>query len=119
MNFESIIDEGINNNKAMQGSFSGPLNKDGSKIKFKTIIMKGEEHLQIEKFIDKKAFHENIAMNGAKEKIIALMNDYKQLFITVGSESYQVFNNKGKIKALGEKLIKKRRRLAMIKRKIT
>lgn len=32
MNFESIIDEGINNNKAMQGSFSGPLNKDGSKL---------------------------------------------------------------------------------------
>lgn len=54
MNFESIIYEAINNNKAMQGSFSGPLNKDGSKIKFKTIIMKGEEHLQIEKFIDKK-----------------------------------------------------------------
>lgn len=117
MNFESIIDEGINNNKAMQGSFSGPLNKDGSKVKFKTIIMKGEEHLQIEKFIDKKAFHENIAMNGAKEKIIALMNDYKQLFITVGSESYQVFNNKGKIKALGAKTDKKAKALSHDKKK--
>ena len=117
MNFESIIDEGINNNKAMQGSFSGSLNKDGSKIKFKTIIMKGEEHLQIEKFIDKKAFHENIAMNKAKEKIIALMNDYKQLFITVGSESYQVFNNKGKIKALSTKTDKKAKALSHDKKK--
>lgn len=96
MNFESIIDEGINNNKAMQGSFSGSLNKDGSKIKFKTIIMKGEEHLQIEKFIDKKAFHDNIAMNKAKEKIIALMNDYKQLFITVVLSLIKFLITKGK-----------------------
>lgn len=69
MNFESIIDEGINNNKAIQGSFSGSLNKDGSKIKFKTIIMKGEEHLQIEKFIDKKAFHENMRWIKQKKKL--------------------------------------------------
>lgn len=32
MNFESIIDEGINNNKAMQGSFSGPLKKTDLKL---------------------------------------------------------------------------------------
>lgn len=56
MNFESIIDEGINNNKAIQGSFSGSLNKDGSKIKFKTIIMKGEEHYKLKNLLIKKLF---------------------------------------------------------------
>lgn len=32
MNFESIIDEGINNNKAMQGSFSGRWIKTDLKL---------------------------------------------------------------------------------------
>lgn len=49
MNFESIIDDAIKNNKALRGSFSGPINKDRSKVKIKTIVMKSEEHLQIEK----------------------------------------------------------------------
>lgn len=48
MNFESIIDDAIKNNKALRGSFSGPIKKDGSKVKIKTIVMKGEAHLQIE-----------------------------------------------------------------------
>lgn len=119
MNFESIIDDAIKNNKALRGSFSGPFKKDGSKVKIKTIVMKGEAHLQIEKFIDKKAFHENIAMGEAKVKLLSLMNEYKQLFITIDSDSYQVFNNKGKIKAISTKTENRRRRLAMIIRKIT
>lgn len=96
MNFESIIDDAIKNNKALRGSFSGPINKDGSKVKIKTIVMKGEAHLQIEKFIEKKAFHENIAMGEAKAKLLALMNEYKQLFITIDSESYQVLTIKAR-----------------------
>lgn len=112
MNFESIIDDAIKNNKALRGSFSGPINKDGSKVKIKTIVMKGEAHLQIEKFIEKKAFHENIAMGEAKAKLLALMNEYKQLFITIDSESYQVFNNKGKIKAISAKTEKKAKALS-------
>lgn len=107
MNFESIIDDAIKNNKALRGSFSGPINKDGSKVKIKTIVMKGEAHLQIEKFIDKKAFHENIAMDEVKARLVALMNEYKQLFITIDSESYQVFNNKGRIKTISAKTDKK------------
>lgn len=112
MNFESIIDDAINNNKALRGSFSGPINKDGSKVKIKTIVMKSEAHLQIEKFIDKKAFHENIAMGEAKAKLLALMNEYKQLFITIDADSYQVFNNKGKIKAISTKTEKKAKALS-------
>ena len=119
MNFESIIDDAIKNNKALRGSFSGPIKKDGSKVKIKTIVMKGEAHLQIEKFIEKKAFHENIAMGEVKAKLLALMNEYKQLFITIDSDSYQVFNNKGKIKAISTKTENRRRRLAMTIRKIT
>ena len=107
MNFESIIDDAINNNKALRGSFSSPINKDGSKVKFKTIVMKGEAHLQLETFKDKKAFHENISMGEAKARVVALMNEYKQLFITIDSDSYQVFNNKGKIKAISAKTEKK------------
>lgn len=114
MNFESIIDDAIKNNKALRGSFSGPINKDGSKVKIKTIVMKGEAHLQIEKFIDKKAFHENIAMGEAKAKLVALMNEYKQLFITIDDDSYQVFNNKGKIKAISTKTEKKAKALDKI-----
>lgn len=112
MNFESIINDAIKNNKALRGSFSGPINKDGSKVRIKTIVMKGEAHLQIEKFIDKKAFHENIAMGEAKAKLLALMNEYKQLFITFDSESYQVFNNKGKIKAISTKTEKSAKALS-------
>lgn len=112
MNFESIIDDAIKNNKALRGSFSGPIKKDGSKVKIKTIVMKGEAHLQIEKFIDKKAFHENIAMGEAKAKLVALMNEYKQLFITIDSDSYQVFNNKGKIKAISTKTEKSAKALS-------
>lgn len=112
MNFESIIDDAIKNNKALCGSFSGPINKDGSKVKIKTIVMKGEAHLQIEKFIDKKAFHENIAMDEAKAKLVALMSEYKQLFITIDDDSYQVFNNKGKIKAISTKTEKSAKALS-------
>ena len=112
MNFESIIDDAIKNSKALRGSFSGPINKDRSKVKIKTIVMKGEAHLQIEKFIDKKAFHENIAMGEAKAKLLALMNEYKQLFITIDDDSYQVFNNKGKIKAISAKTEKSAKALS-------
>lgn len=112
MNFESIIDDAIKNNKALRGSFSGPINKDGSKVKIKTIVMKSEAHLQIEKLIDKKAFHENIAMGEAKAKLLALMNEYKQLFITIDDDSYQVFNNKGKIKAISTKTEKSAKALS-------
>ena len=117
MNFESIIDDAIKNNKALRGSFSGPINKDGSKVKIKTIVMKSEAHLQIVKFIDKKAFHENIAMGEAKVKLVALMNEYKQLFITIDDDSYQVFNNKGKIKAIRTKTEKSAKALSHDKKK--
>lgn len=103
MNFDTIIDEALKNKEAMQGSFSGPIKRHASKLRFKTIMMKGEAHLQLESFEGKKAFHENIAMSEAKARLSALMNEYKQLFITFGSESYQVFNNKGKFKLLKAK----------------
>lgn len=103
MNFDCLIDTALKNKEAMQGSFSGPINKNASKLRFKTIMMKGEAHLQLESFEGKKAFHENIAMDEAKSRLGALMNEYKQLFITLGSESYQVFNNKGKFKLLKAK----------------
>lgn len=35
MNLENLIDEAIIGKEAMQGSFSGPINKDASKLKFK------------------------------------------------------------------------------------
>lgn len=107
MNFETIINEAIDAKKAMHGSFSGPINKDGSKLRFKTIEMKGEVHLQLELFKDKKAFHENLSYADAKEKLLGLMHDYKQLFITIGMDSYQAFNNKGKIKLIKAKTDKK------------
>ena len=46
-------------------------------------------------------------MGEAKAKLLALMNEYKQLFITIDDDSYQVFNNKGKIKAISTKTEKK------------
>lgn len=83
MNFESIIDDAINNNKAMQGSFSGPITKDGSKIKFKTILMKGEEHLQIEKFIPK-----NLMIRAFKDKVNPLAEaEYEKIKNLFGLEN--------------------------------
>ena len=56
MNFESIIDDAIKNSKALRGSFSGPINKDGSKVKIKTIVMKGEAHLQLKSSLTRRLF---------------------------------------------------------------
>ena len=107
MNFENLIDEAIDCKEAMQGSFSGPIKKDASKLKFKTILINDEAHLHLELFKDKKAYHENLAYDKASEKLLNLMNDYKQLFITIAKDSYQVFNNKGKFKVISSKTEKK------------
>lgn len=81
MNFDTIIDEALKKKEAMQGSFSGPIKRYVSKLRFKTIMMKDEAHLQLESFEGKKAFHENIAMSAAKARLIALMNEYNNYWL--------------------------------------
>lgn len=112
MNFESIIDEAIKNKKALQGSFSGATNKDKSKIKFKTVLMNSKVYLQFETFKDNKAYHENIYYEEAKAKLLTIIKEYKQLFITIEDISYQIFNNNGKIKVLKAKTEKKAKALS-------
>ena len=56
MNFESIIDDAINNKKALRGSFSGPINKDRSKVKIKTIVMKGEAIYKLKSSLTRRLF---------------------------------------------------------------
>lgn len=56
MNFESIIDDAIKNNKALRGSFSGPFKKDGSKVKIKTIVMKGERIYKLKSSLTRRLF---------------------------------------------------------------
>lgn len=68
------------------------------KYVLRPVIIKNEYFIQFESFSEKKAFHENMTVEDAKEAFKGLMKHFKELYIRLENREYHVFTNKGKEK---------------------
>lgn len=86
------------NKKFIRAVVSGPRTKEGIiKIKIRPLEMKGELCFQLESFTGTQAFHENMDAEGAREKLLEYMKDFRQIQIDTTEESCSVLvSKKGK-----------------------
>lgn len=103
MNIQEIIKISLAENKFIYGVFTTPRNKSDNpykKIVSRPISKKDNLFIQLEKFTDKQAFHENYTYEEAAEKIINLIiNEYRNINIFTEDADYQVIvSKKGSIK---------------------
>ena len=86
------------NKKFIRAVVSGPRTKEGIiKIKIRPLEMKGELCFQLESFTGTQAFHENLDAEGAREKLLEYMKDFRQMQIDTTEESCSVLvSKKGK-----------------------
>ncbi|BBA51813.1 putative methyltransferase [Fusobacterium varium] len=87
--FADIIDKNI-------GTISNPLDKGYpySKINIKPLRIKDEIFIQFEQFKDNKAFHENICADSSKIKFSEILDNFKQILISVNGSDYQILKGK-------------------------
>lgn len=78
---------------------SNPREKGGvRKIKVRPVKIRGEVVMQFERFTEKQAFHENVEMEEAAEKLLELMNEFRQMQIeTKKLTSTVLVSKKGKV----------------------
>ena len=90
--FSDIIDENI----FIKGVISSPVNKEYpySKINIKPLKIKDEIFIQFEQFKDNKAFHENICIDSSKMKFSEILDNFKQILISVNGSDYQILKGK-------------------------
>lgn len=90
--FSDIIDENI----FIKGIVSSPVNKEYpySKINMKPLKIKNEIFIQFEQFKDNKAFHDNICINSSKMKFSEILDNFKQILISVNGSDYQILKGK-------------------------
>ena len=90
--FADIIDKNI----FIKGTISNPLDKGYpySKINIKPLRIKDEIFIQFEQFKDNKAFHENICADSSKIKFSEILDNFKQILISVNGSDYQILKGK-------------------------
>lgn len=103
MNIDEIIRNSIEDNKFIYGVFTTPRNKSENpykKITARPLVMKGKNIIQLERYTETKAFHENLPYEKAAEEIVDLVkNEYRNINIFTESSDYQfIVSKKGSIK---------------------
>ena len=103
MNINEIIKNSLSENKFIYGVFTTPRNKTENpykKITARPLSGKGENIIQLEKFTDKQAFHENYSYDEAAEKIVNLIiNEYRNINIFTEDSDFQLMvSKKGSVK---------------------
>lgn len=103
MNIDEIIRNSILENRFIYGVFTTPRKKTENlykKITVRPIVMKDKSIIQLEKYTETKAFHENLTYENAIETIINLIkNEYRNINIFTEDSDYQfIISKKGSIK---------------------
>lgn len=103
LNINEIIKNSLSENKFIYGVFTTPRNKTENpykKITARPLSGKGENIIQLEKFTDKQAFHENYSYDEAAEKIVNLIiNEYRNINIFTEDSDFQLMvSKKGSVK---------------------
>ena len=96
-NIEQILESGLNED-LIRGIFSNPRDKEYLRIKMRPILKEGRLHFQFESYTEKQVFHENLEKEEAKEKVLKLMENFRQLQLETRARTYSVLvSKKGKM----------------------
>ena len=102
----SILLEDILNKDLIRMVISGPKKKEGvQKVKVRPVEKRGSLLFQIESFTKTQAFHENLDADGARERILLYMEDFRQLQAETVNETASVLISKK-----GKATVKRKRR---------
>lgn len=102
----SILLEDILNRDLIRMVVSGSKKKEGlQKVKVRPVEKRGSLLFQIESFTKTQAFHENLDADGARERILSYMEDFRQLQAETVNETASVLVSKK-----GKATVKRRRR---------
>lgn len=96
-NIEQILESGLNED-LIRGIFSNPRDKEYLRIKMRPILKEGRLHFQFESYTEKQVFHENLEKEEAKEKVLKLLKNFRQLQLETRARTYSVLvSKKGKM----------------------
>lgn len=102
MNIQEIIKGSLSENKFIYGVFTTPRSNPYKKITARPINIKGKDYIQLEKFTDTQAFHENLNHEDALDLMVKMiMNEYRNINLFTQDADYQIMvSKKGNIKVL-------------------
>ncbi|MBO9598445.1 MAG: SAM-dependent methyltransferase, partial [Cohnella sp.] len=105
--WEEFVNELAEPGKLLQASFSGPRDKgsdNARKITVRPIKLKSGVHYQFESQLNNKAYHDNVPADRLKDRLSAVMSQYKQaLFKTPEADVQVLANKKGALSLLARK----------------
>ena len=95
---KKILKDSLNIN-FIQATVSNPKKKDGAvKVRIRPVLIREALVFQFETHQNNQAFHENFTSEEAVEKILALLENFKQLQFDTKEEKYTVLiSKKGKV----------------------
>lgn len=102
MNIQEIIKGSVSENKFIYGVFTTPRSNPYKKITARPINIKGKDYIQLEKFTDTQAFHENLNHEDALDLMVKMiMDEYRNINLFTQDADYQIMvSKKGNIKVL-------------------
>jgi len=100
LNINEIIRNSLRENKFIYGIFTTPRVKSQyKKITVRAIMIKDSNYLQLEKFTDTKAFHENLTYEDAYDVFLNMVKEYRNINFFTSDADYQILvSKKGSIK---------------------
>lgn len=105
--WDDFVDELVSPGKLLQASFSGPRDKGADvsrKITVRPINLKNGICYQFESRLNNKAYHDNVPADRLKERLQAVMSQYKQaLFKTPEADVQVLANKKGALSLIAHK----------------
>ncbi len=110
LNIDEIIKSSLSRNKFIYGIFTTPRVKSQyKKVTAKAMLIKGKNYIQLEKFTNTQAFHENLADEDAFSVLInMIINEYRNINIFTEDADYQILaSKKGNIKVIQKEPSKK------------
>ena len=93
---ENLFKDIVEKNIFIKGSVSNPINKKNgiTKGNLKPVKIKNEIFIQLEYFIDKKAYHENICLCDFTSKFSEILDSFKQILLITQGIDYQILKGK-------------------------
>ncbi|MGL6115556.1 MAG: class I SAM-dependent methyltransferase [Cetobacterium sp.] len=98
----------IENKSFVKGTISQLLgNYSFDKIILKPVLIKENYLIQMEKFQNKKAFHENISMENISSILEEILDNFKQFLIITTTEELHIIKSKNSFNCKSKTLVKK------------
>ncbi|RKP45820.1 SAM-dependent methyltransferase [Cohnella endophytica] len=110
--WQALLEEAVREDRLIQATFSSPRGKGDDisrKLTVRPIRLKAGLFYQFERYLNNKAYHENVAADRLKEQLQASMENYKQALFKMAEADVQVLaNKKGALSIVGRKAVAKR-----------